>query len=124
MIEEGISKLPCWPLVTVGAMCCVHAFRDGLLARIADTRETLSWLHLYQVASLDCCVSAQSLMVLEKVLSISSESKYRIKEICGKLNGPSDQKSVGPVELFQQPSVCPCLEDLGVEEQPLLCLRL
>ena len=81
MIEEGISKLPCGPLVTVGAMCCVRAFRDGLLARIA---ETSSWLHLYQEASLNCCMAA--LMVLERVLSISSESKHQIKEICGKLN--------------------------------------
>ena len=44
VIEEGISKQPCWPLVAVGAnsaKCCVSALRDGLLlARIADTLET------------------------------------------------------------------------------------
>ena len=71
-------------------MCCVRACRDGLLARIADTRETSSWLHLYQVASLDCCVAA--LMVLAKIFSISRESKHRIKEICGKLNGALGSK--------------------------------
>ena len=77
VIEEGISKRPCGPLEVVGAMCCDRAFRDGLLARIADTRETSSWLHLYQVANVDSCVAA--LMVLDKGLSISRESKHSIK---------------------------------------------
>ena len=42
VIDGGTSKLACWPLVVVGAICCVRAFRNGLLARIADTLETLS----------------------------------------------------------------------------------
>ena len=84
VIDGGISKRPCWPLVAVGAMSCVRAFRDGFLALIADTLETSTWSYLYQAASLDCCVAA--LMVLGRVLSISLESKHRIKEICGKWN--------------------------------------
>ena len=39
---------------------------------------------MYQVASLDCCMAA--LMVLGRVLSISLESKHRIKVIFGKVN--------------------------------------
>ena len=39
-------------LSAIGAMYCVRAFRDGLLARIADAREISSWLHLYQATSL------------------------------------------------------------------------
>ena len=90
VIEGGISNRPCGPLVAVGAMCCVRAFMDGLLARIADTRETSSWLHLYQTASLDCCVAA--LMVMGRVLPISLESKRWVKVICGKVNGAFTSK--------------------------------
>ena len=77
-------------LVALGAMCCVRAFRDGLFAQIADTRETSSYLHLYQPASLDCSVSA--LIVLGRVLSISLESNLRIKLVCDKVNGASGSK--------------------------------
>ena len=41
-------------------MCCVRAVRDGLLARIADTRETSSWLHLYQVKVTVCLARQDS----------------------------------------------------------------
>ena len=83
-MDGGVSKRPCGPLVVVGAMCCVRAFKDGLLARITDTRETLSWLHLYQAASLDCCVAAQ--IVLGRALSVRLESKRQVKVICGKVH--------------------------------------
>ena len=72
VMDGGISNRLCVPFVAVGAMCCVRAFRDGSLARIADIRETSPRLHLYQAASLDCCVAA--LMVLERVLSIEPTS--------------------------------------------------
>ena len=54
-MDGGISKLPCGPLVAVGAICCVRAFGDGFLARIADTLETLSctkqpaWIAAWQL---------------------------------------------------------------------------
>ena len=89
-MDGGISKRLCGPLVAVGAMCCVRAFRDGLLARIAETRETSPWLPLYQAASLDCCVAA--LMVLGRVLSNSPESKFRFKVMCGKVFGAFGSK--------------------------------
>ena len=90
VMDGGISKRLCGPLVAVGAMCCVRAFRDGLLARIAETRETSPWLPLYQAASLDCCVAA--LMVLGRVLSNSPESKFRFKVMCGKVFGAFGSK--------------------------------
>ena len=82
VMDGGI--LPYGPFVAVAAMCCFHAFRDGLLARIPNSLETSSWFQLYQAASLDCCMAA--LIVLARVVWISLEPELSVKVICGQMS--------------------------------------